>query len=152
MKKITEILDKKCIILNSELSDKDEIIKELVELATLSGNITNKDRVLEEVYNREKLMSTGIGNNIAIPHTKSEEIITLTAAMMTFVKPVNFDSLDSKKISIAFLMLSNSEELGLHIKALSKISRILHNRNFFDELLIATKNTEVIELFDNFES
>jgi len=152
MKKITEILDKKCIILNSELSDKDEIIKGLVELAALSGYITNVDTVLNEVYNREKLMSTGIGNNIAIPHTKSEEIKTLTAAMMTFEKPVNFDSLDGKKISIAFLILSNSEELGMHIKALSKISRILHNRSFFDDLLNETNNTKVIELFDNFES
>ena len=152
MKKITEILNEKCIILNSELSDKDEIIKELVALASLSGNITNEDKVLEEVFKREKLMSTGIGNNIAIPHTKSEEITTLTAAMMTFEKPVNFDSLDGKKVSIVFLILSNSEELGLHIKALSKISRIRHNKNFFDELLNATKNTEVIELFDNFES
>lgn len=152
MKKITEILKEKCIILNSELNDKDEVIKELVGLASLSGNITNNDRVLEEVYKREKLMSTGIGNNIAIPHTKSEEITTLTASMMTFVKPVNFDSLDGKKVSIVFLILSNSEELGLHIKALSKISRILHNKNFFEELLNATKNSEVIELFDNFEN
>lgn len=97
-------------------------------------------------------MSTGIGNNIAIPHTKSEDIKVLTASMMTLSKPVNFDSLDGKKVSIVFLILSNNEELGLHIKALSKISRILHNRSFFDNLLNVSKNVEVIELFDNFEN
>lgn len=152
MKKISEILDEKCIILNSELNDKDEIIKKLVELSTHSGNITNASKVLQEVFARENLMSTGIGNNIAIPHTKSEDIKSLTAAMITFAKPVNFESLDGKKISIAFLILSNNEELGMHIKALSKISRILHNRSFFEDLLNETKNSNVIELFDNFES
>ncbi len=151
MKKITEILDEKCIILNSELNDKDEIIEALVELASKSGNITNTSKVLEEVFVRENLMSTGIGNNIAIPHTKSEDIKELTAALITLSKPVNFDSLDGKKVSIVFLILSNSEELGLHIKALSRISRILHNRSFFEDMLNVSKNAEVIELFDNFE-
>lgn len=152
MKKISEILNENCIILGSELNDKEEIIEKLVELATHSGNITNASKVLEEVFARENLMSTGIGNNIAIPHTKSEDIKNLTAAMMTFAKPVNFESLDGKKVSIVFLILSNNEELGMHIKALSKISRILHNRSFFEDLLNETKNSKVIELFDNFES
>ena len=152
MKKISDILDIKSIKLNSELNDKDEIIESLVELEAKSGNIINKNKVLEEVFAREKLMSTGIGNNIAIPHTKSEDIKVLTASMMTLSKPVNFDSLDGKKVSIVFLILSNNEELGLHIKALSKISRILHNRSFFDNLLNVSKNVEVIELFDNFEN
>ncbi|MER3330149.1 MAG: PTS sugar transporter subunit IIA [Candidatus Kapaibacterium sp.] len=152
MKKITEILNEKCIILNSELNDKDDIIEALVELAAKSGNITNTSKVLEEVFSRENLMSTGIGNNIAIPHTKSEDIKELTASLITLSKPVNFDSLDGKKVSIVFLILSNNEELGLHIKALSKISRILHNRSFFEDMLNVSKNTEVIELFDNFEN
>lgn len=151
MKKISEILNEKCIILNSELNDKDEIIETLVELAAKSGNITNTSKVLEEVFARENLMSTGIGNNIAIPHTKSEDIKELTAALITLNKPVNFDSLDSKKVSIVFLILSNNEELGLHIKALSKISKILNNRSFFEDVLKVSKNAEVIELFDNFE-
>ena len=152
MIKITEILDKKSILLNSDLVDKEEIIEKLVDLANNSGNITNAPKVLEEVFAREKLMSTGIGNNIAIPHTKSDDVSKFTAAMITFEKPVNFDSLDGKKISLAFLILSNSDELGLHIKVLSKVSRILHNRSFFEELLNLSKNSEVIELFDNFES
>lgn len=152
MKKISEILNENCIILNSELNDKDEIIEALVELAAKSGNITNTSKVLAEVYARENLMSTGIGNNIAIPHTKSEDIKELTAAMVTLAKPVNFDSLDGKKVSIVFLILSNSEELGLHIKALSKISKILNNRSFFEEMLNVSKNADVIELFDNFEN
>lgn len=152
MKKISEILNENCIILNSELNDKDEIIEALVELAAKSGNITNTYKVLSEVFARENLMSTGIGNNIAIPHTKSEDIKELTAAMITLSKPVNFDSLDGKKVSIVFLILSNSEELGLHIKALSKISKILNNRSFFEEMLNVSKNAEVIELFDNFEN
>jgi|APTNR8051073442_1049403.scaffolds.fasta_scaffold03275_5 fructose-specific phosphotransferase system IIA component len=151
MKKISEILNEKCIILNSELNDKDEIIETLVELAAKSGNITNTSKVLEEVFARENLMSTGIGNNIAIPHTKSEDIKELTAALITLNKPVNFDSLDGKKVSIVFLILSNNEELGLHIKALSKISKILNNRSFFEDVLKVSKNAEVIELFDNFE-
>ena len=152
MKKISEILNEKCIILNSELNDKDEIIVALVELAAKSGNITNTSKVLEEVFARENLMSTGIGNNIAIPHTKSEDIKELTAAMITLSKPVNFESLDGKKVSIVFLILSNCEELGIHIKALSKISKILNNRSFFEDMLNVTKNGEVIELFDNFEN
>ncbi len=152
MKKISEILSEKCIILDSELSNKDEIIEALVDLAAKSDNITNTSKVLEEVFARENLMSTGIGNNIAIPHTKSEDIKELTAAMITLSKPVNFDSLDGKKVSIVFLILSNCEELGLHIKALSRISKILNNRSFFDDILNVSKNTEVIELFDNFEN
>lgn len=152
MVKISEILDKNSIILNSEISNKEEIIEKLVELAARTNNITNTSKVLNEVLARENVMSTGIGNNIAIPHTKSEDVKKLTAAMMTFEKPVNFESLDGKKISVAFLILSNSDELGMHIKVLSKISRILHNKSFLDDLLKATENANIIELFDNFEN
>jgi fructose-specific phosphotransferase system IIA component len=152
MVKISEILSTQSILLNSELDSKDEILKKIVELACNSGNIEDPKAVYNSVLERENIMSTGIGNNIAIPHTKSSGIKELTAALITFEKPVNFDSLDGKKISVAFLILSNDEELGMHIKILSKISRILHNRSFFDELLTLNKNTEVIELFDNFEN
>ena len=152
MVKISEILSTQSILLNSELDSKDEVLKKIVELACNSGNIEDPKAVYNSVLERENIMSTGIGNNIAIPHTKSSGIKELTAALITFEKPVNFDSLDGKKISVAFLILSNDEELGMHIKILSKISRILHNRSFFDELLTLNKNTEVIELFDNFEN
>ena len=152
MVKISEILSTQSILLNSELDSKDEILKRIVELACLSENIENPEAVYNSVLERESIMSTGIGNNIAIPHTKSSGIKELTAALISFEKPVNFDSLDGKKISVAFLILSNDEELGMHIKILSKISRILHNRSFFDELLTLNNNTEVIELFDKFEN
>lgn len=152
MVKISEILSSQSILLNSELDSKDEILKKIVDLAANTGNLEDPEAVYNSVLERENIMSTGIGNNIAIPHTKSSGIKELTAALITFEKPVNFDSLDGKKISVAFLILSNDEELGMHIKILSKISRILHNRSFFDELLTLNKNTEVIELFDNFEN
>ena len=152
MVKISDIINIESISLGSELDSKEEIIKKLVELAHKSGNFNDVETIYNSALERESVMSTGIGNNIAIPHTKSSEIKELTAAMMTFEKPVNFDSLDGKKISVAFLILSNNEELGMHIRILSKISRILHNRSFFDELLTLNKSTEVIELFDNFEN
>jgi len=152
MVKISEILSKESILLNSDSDSKDEILRKIVEIASKSGNVEDVETVYNSVLERENVMSTGIGNNIAIPHTKSSGIKELTAALITFEKPVNFDSLDGKKISVAFLILSKDDELGMHIKILSKISRILHNRSFFDELLTLNKNTEVIELFDNFEN
>lgn len=151
MVKISEILSKESILLNSDIDSKDEILRKIVEIASKSGNVEDVETVYNSVLERENVMSTGIGNNIAIPHTKSSGIKELTAALITFEKPVNFDSLDGK-ISVAFLILSKDDELGMHIKILSKISRILHNRSFFDELLTLNKNTEVIELFDNFEN
>src|SRR6056300_1898813 len=116
MVKISEILRKESILLNSDNDSKDEILRKIVVIASKSGNVEDVETVYNSVLERENVMSTGIGNNIAIPHTKSSGIKELTAALITFEKPVNFDSLDGKKISVAFLILSKDDELGMHIK------------------------------------
>ena len=151
MIKITEIITQENINIKEEINNKEDALRLLVELASKSNNIMDKESVLNEVLDRENIISTGIGSKIAIPHAKSDKVKKLCGSLLILKKPVDFDSLDGEDVNLIFMILSKDDELGLHLKILSKISRILHNSNFKQELIDSKKSIDVIRLFDKFE-
>ena len=152
MIKITKIIKEENVKILDKIKDKETALRELVELAAKSNLLLDDEAVLKEVIEREKIMSTGIGSEIAIPHAKSDFIKELCGSLLILKNPVDFDALDGEDVNIIFMILSNSDELGMHIKVLSKISRMLHNSNFKQELSDTKKSIDVIRLFDKFES
>jgi mannitol/fructose-specific phosphotransferase system IIA component (Ntr-type) len=69
---LIDILNKNSIIVHSSLNNKEEIINELINLAEFSGKINDKNQVIRDVFEREKVLSTGIGKGIALPHAKTK--------------------------------------------------------------------------------
>ena len=141
---LLDILSKKSVIVGLQGETKEEIIEELVGSLEEGEAVTDGEKVLQSVLDREKIMSTGIGDGIAIPHGKSEAVITLSAALGTQKRGANFEALDGEPAYVFFLLVSPANISGPHIKALARISRLLKNEDFKKRLIAASSAEELI--------
>ncbi len=96
--KISEILGQDFIIADLSGKDKQSILTELTNFLETNGTIKNKDALYEALVEREKLGSTGIGENVAIPHAKSEEVEQILTLFGRSVEGIDFDSLDKRPV------------------------------------------------------
>ena len=134
-----------------QLKTKEEIIAELVNSLHLGDAINDKDKVLQAVLEREKIMSTGIGDGIAIPHGKSDAVVKLVAALGTQKSGVDFEALNGEPAYVFFLLVSPANVSGPHIKALARISRLLKNDDFKKRLIAASSSEEIISVIQKEE-
>jgi nitrogen PTS system EIIA component len=141
--KIMDFLNKKAISPDLKATDKEGVIRELVDLLAAADEIKNKEELIKALLTRESLGSTGIGQGIGIPHAKSANVKSLVAAFGLSQKGVNFDSLDGEPVYIFFLLIAPEESAGPHLKALARISRMLKDK-YFRELLRKSRDEKEI--------
>ncbi len=149
---LIDILSGKAVIVGLKGQDKREILEELVEVLEVGDRITDRERVLEAVLQREEIMSTGIGHGIAIPHGKSEFVKELGGVLGIKSEGVEFDSLDGQPTFIFFLLVSPMDVSGPHIKALARISRLLKGEEFRQRLIACPDNETAIKILIEEES
>jgi PTS system nitrogen regulatory IIA component len=144
--KIIELLDPKCILPSLQATNKRGVLEELAA-ALVSGHkeVTLKN-VVEVLLERERLGSTGIGDNIAIPHGKLPQLSQMLLAFGRSPKGVDFDSMDGKPSHLFFLLLAPVNSSGLHLKALAKISRMLMSQAFRESLMGSGGAEEILQL------
>jgi mannitol/fructose-specific phosphotransferase system IIA component (Ntr-type) len=111
---------------------KDELLAELVD--TVAGNGADRDEMLRAVREREAVLSTGIGFGVAIPHGKSAAIGELRMAAGLSPEPIEFDALDGQPVRLFFLLVGPESAAGAHIKALSRISRLVRQDSVRERL------------------
>ena len=144
--KITDILTKDFVIADFSGTDKESVLLEFTEFLEQKGAIKNKDLLLSALIEREKLGSTGIGENVAIPHAKLEEIDRMITLFGRSVKGVEFESLDRKPVHFVCLVIAPSNSTGQHLKALARISRILKNSTLRESLQNAKDMGEIYSI------
>lgn len=145
--KIRDILNPSSIVLKLEIDSKPNLLEKMLELANQSGNILNMEAVRSDVLERERILSTGVGKGIALPHAKTKAIKEITAALAILEPPLDYDSLDGKPVDIVFLLLGRDNDVGNHLRLLSKVSRYLNQGSFRARLKECDTNQEIIELF-----
>lgn len=150
--KLLDVLSPQSIALKVDIKSKDELLIKMVELATLSGKLLNKEDVLKEIIKREKIMSTGIGKGIALPHAKTNSVEDLVGAFITLENSIEFDSLDNSKVDIAFMIIGKENNVGNHLRTLSKISRLLNNDNLRHQIKNSNNPNEIISIISKFEN
>ena len=145
---IMDFLSKKAIITDIKSTKKDEVIKELVEVLINAGDIEKRHRnkLIDALMAREALGSTAIGQGVAIPHAKSDCVEKLVAAFGLSKKGVDFDSLDGEPVHILFLLLAPQDSAGPHLKALARISRLLKDKYFRDNLRACKDDKSIIKI------
>jgi PTS system nitrogen regulatory IIA component len=128
--KLAEYLDKDLIISDLSARTKSEVLAELVSpLAARFPHLDSK-RVAQVLMDREMLGTTGIGDGIAIPHGKLDSIEQVLVIVGRSRQGVDFASLDHKPASIFFTVLAPSSVVGLHLKLLATVSRLLKDDSF----------------------
>jgi fructose-specific phosphotransferase system IIA component len=145
--KISDILTEDFVKTGLQGDSKDEIIDAMIELVAASPKVLDKDKVREAIFEREKIMSTGVGNGFAIPHGKTDGVAEIIAAFATTAKPIDYQSLDEKPVRLVFLLVGKDNMVGPHIKLLSRISRLMSKEDFRKRLLQVKSPQEVLEMF-----
>ena len=138
---LTDLLTIERIKIPLQADTKEGVLRELVQVITHNDEIDEPEEVLRAVREREAVLSTGIGNGVAIPHGKSGLVEELVMAAGRTAGPLEFDSLDGQPVRLLFMLIGPETAAGPHIKALSRISRLLR-KDSVREMLINAQTPE----------
>lgn len=139
------ILTPETVVLNLRSASKDGVIEELIDVLVAAGRIRDRKVALKCVLERERKMSTGLQNGIAIPHGKTDTVESLVAAIGIKKEGIPFDSLDGQPAQIILMTISPANRTGPHIQFLADISRSLHDNAIREKVLNATTVDELLE-------
>lgn len=143
---VSDLLSEEVVQADLEAESRDEVFEELIDCLVEKGDLESSDEALKALRDREEILSTGIGEGLAIPHAKMESLEGFLAAFARIPDGVDFKSLDGKPAHLIFLLLSPKGEAGRHVRVLARVSRILKNANFRERLLEASSPDEIIDL------
>lgn len=141
--RIEELLKETCVLADLKGETKQEILYELVAPLKKENLIDDPETVVNIVLQREKLGSTGIGDSVAIPHGKVKSTDNFLCVFGRSARGVDFGAVDGKPVHIFFLLLAPEEQAGLHLKMLSRISKLLRD-GVFRKRLISLDNSKEI--------
>ncbi|MGD0339436.1 MAG: PTS sugar transporter subunit IIA [Bacteroidota bacterium] len=150
--KISEILEEQFIRTNLPGVNKTEIINAMIDIVGTSKKIIDKERVRQAIFEREKIMSTGVGNGFAIPHGKTDAVSDIAAAFALTERPIDYQALDDQPVRLVFLLIGKDSLVGPHIKLLSRISRLMNKEEFRKKLLACKSAQEVLATFKTEEA
>jgi fructose-specific phosphotransferase system IIA component len=145
--RISDILNERLVVTDLQGNSKDDIINALVDLIGSSSKVLDREKVRQAIFDREKLMSTGVGNGFAIPHGKTDAVSDIVAAFAVTSEPIDYQSLDEKPVRLVFLLVGKDNMVGPHIKLLSRISRLMNKEQFRERLLGLKTPREILESF-----
>lgn len=131
---------------------KEALIEELVAVLDEAGAFRDAGEVLRAVRRREDLLSTGIGSGVAIPHGKAESVPALVMAAGVTAEPVDFDSLDGEPVRLLFLLVAPETAAGPHVKALSRISRLVRRESLRERLASARSPEAFLQVIQEEEA
>ena len=149
--KITDLLKACSIELNGAPATKEETIREMVGLMAKGGNISDTDKYMEGVFAREEEGTTGIGEGIAIPHAKNDAVRAPGLAAMVIPNGVDYDSMDGEPVNLVFLIAAPNTEDNVHLEVLSRLSMLLMDGSFKENLLKAATAEEFLGCVDRAE-
>lgn len=146
--RITDLLDKRSICLDTAPKNKQEALDMAVELMVKSGKIQNKEEYKKQVYAREEESTTGVGDGIAIPHGKGDSVKEPGLAAMVIKDGVDFEALDDEPVTLLFLIAAPNTEDNVHLDVLSKLSVLLMDEEFSSAIRQAKTVEEFLEIVD----
>jgi mannitol/fructose-specific phosphotransferase system IIA component (Ntr-type) len=150
---LQEDLKKKNILFEPKSRDRWKLINELLDLAEKNKELDSgiKDLVREKLLEREKTASTGIGDDVAIPHCAINEIKNTLVFMAISKKGIEFDSIDGAPAKIIILLIVSVSKMSLHIKNLTSIAKILKDKAFRDNLLELENANAIMQAFKSYQ-
>tara|TARA_B100000686_G_scaffold344342_2_gene426776 strand:- start:520 stop:984 length:465 start_codon:yes stop_codon:yes gene_type:complete len=144
--KIQDILKEGFVLSDLSALEKKDALKELSAFLESKKAIKNQTDLLQSLLDRESLGSTGIGENVAIPHAKSDQVKDIMAMFARSTDGVNFDSLDQKPVHYICLLIAPIHSTGLHLKALARIAKLLKSSLLRQTILYAKSAEEIYSI------
>lgn len=146
--KIQDLLRKDVMLLDLQATEKNAVIEEMIQSLVDHGYVTDFDTFKEGILAREALTSTGLGDGIAMPHSKNTAVKEATVLFAKSNKGVDYESLDGQPTDLFFMIAAPEGANDTHLAALAELSQYLMKDGFADKLRQVTSPDQVIELFD----
>ncbi|MDR0483886.1 MAG: fructose-specific PTS transporter subunit EIIC [Alphaproteobacteria bacterium] len=150
--KISDLLNKNCIILDLKAKTKKEIILEMAETLKQDNLLNNYDGFVLDVLKREELTSTGIGDGLAIPHAKSSFVNKTSIVFARSRGGVDYQALDGNPVKLFFMLAVKDGDSVEHVDILAHLSKLFLNQDFSQSLLQTQSVDEVLTIINKFES
>ena len=150
--RITELLKKESIELGVKVSGKEEAIDKLIGLMAAGGRLNDKAGYKEGILAREALGSTAVGEGIAIPHAQVAAVKEPGLAAMVVPDGVDYEAFDGSLANLIFMIAAPEGEADVHLEALSRLSTLLMDPDFKNDLIHAESKEEFLQLIDDKES
>lgn len=145
MIRLSDILTEATVRLDLPQKSKDAAIASLVDALANAGVVTDAAQMLSDIQDRERVMTTGIGGGIAVPHAQSRGATRLAMALGRTAAPIEFDSIDERPVQLIFLVVGPEDRSGF-IRVLARISRLCYSGDLLRTLLHARTPAEVMDL------
>jgi len=139
--RLSELLTPTRIRVPLHATDKEGVLRELVDLVVV-GNGSQSSEVLGAILERERQFPTGIGYGVAVPHGKTPALSALVVVAGTTPAPVPYETIDGQPVRLFFLLAGPESAAGAHVKALSRISRLVRREQVRCRLLDAPSSEE----------
>lgn len=150
--RITDLLKKESIDLEGSSGSKPETIRKMADLMEKSGNISDKEEYVKGLEKREEESTTAVGEGIAIPHYKGNAVRSAGLAAMVFKDGTDFDSIDGEPVHLIFAIAAPDTKENVHLDVLSKLSVLLMDEEFSQNLINAKTADEFIAVIDKAET
>ncbi|EFW38529.1 PTS system fructose-specific EIIABC component [Treponema phagedenis F0421] len=135
-----------------ESEDKDELFEEMVDLfVSNTPGSPPRTAILEALHERENKLSTGIKKGLGLPHAKIQGLQHPAGVIGLSKEGIEYESLDGSQVHIVFMLLSTETDYDIHLRILKRLSLLLNDPSFLNELFIQTSNEDVYQTLCRFE-
>lgn len=148
MNEAAEVLKSENVMLGMFASSKEKALEKMINTLYQNGVLTDKAAFTEDVLNRERVSSTGIGNGIAIPHGKSAHVKETAVAVARLVIPIKWEEDEDEPVKFIVLLAVNENDKGnTHVRLLSQMARKLASEEVCRRLTDAVDSEEIVKIF-----
>jgi fructose-specific phosphotransferase system IIA component len=148
VKTVARMIRKECIV-DLKGDTKRDVLMELIDAIARAPEVTDKNDFFTAIMEREKAMSTGIGEGFALPHAQANSVKGLVIAVGIKKKGVDFDAIDGRLVHLVIMIGANPKKHNAYLKILAKVCSLIKDPEFGDKLRNASSRDAVFELFQS---
>ena len=148
---IEELLNEDLIATHLKGNDKDQVIAELLDLLVATKKIKHRETCFQDLLERERYLSTGLENGLAVPHAKTAATEEMVVSFGLSRQGLDFNSSDGKPTHFVFLVISPLDTSGPHLKILAQISRMFRDRGVGEKLLETKSSAEILKVIHEYK-
>ncbi len=147
--KLSKFCSEDLVTFNLKSTEKGDVLKELVDLVSESNLVKDADQLLEDVREREELVTTGVGYGVAFPHAKTKATKGIVIAFGRSDEGIDFDAMDHKPVNLFFLIAAPEDAIGAHLNVMARLSYIMKSEENRQKMMEVTSPGELLQLIDS---
>jgi fructose-specific phosphotransferase system IIA component len=149
--KLSKFCDENLITFELKATTKEAVIEELVELASESPLVKDRDELLRDINHRENMVTTGIGYGVAFPHAKTKATKGIVISFGRSEKGIDFEAMDKKPVFVFFLIAAPEDAIGAHLNVMARLSYIMKSEENRQKLMTVNSPGELLTILDSVE-